>query len=68
MAIIIGFFAAQTYNGTSFARVRGSRPLTMDHVFNGTFFAARQEIRWVPEGELLDLTIHPQTHSDSSSW
>ena len=51
MAIIIGFIAARTYNGTSFAIMRGSRPLTMDHVFNGTFYARQTDVRWVPEGE-----------------
>lgn len=50
LAIIIGVIAAKTYRGTSFAIFRGSKPLTMDHVFNGTFYAQHQSVRWVPEG------------------
>ncbi|KAI5120961.1 hypothetical protein M0805_001665 [Coniferiporia weirii] len=49
MAVVVGIFAAHTYTGNSSARIRGSRPLTMDHVFNGTFSAQRSSLRWVPE-------------------
>ena len=49
-AILIGIFAAFTYTGTTFAPLRGTRPLTMDHVFNGTFHARHASLRWVPEG------------------
>ena len=50
MAMMVGFIAARTYSGTSFAIIRGSKPLTMDHVFNGTFYAQHMDVRWVPEG------------------
>ncbi|EJC99985.1 dipeptidyl aminopeptidase [Fomitiporia mediterranea MF3/22] len=49
MAILIGILAAYTYTGTAFAPMRGTRPLTMDHVFNGTFYAQHATLRWVPE-------------------
>ncbi|KAI0794726.1 dipeptidyl aminopeptidase [Fomes fomentarius] len=48
VAIVIGIFAAQTYTGTAF-RIQGVQHLTLDHVFNGTFSAERQDIHWVPE-------------------
>ncbi|KAH8104292.1 dipeptidyl aminopeptidase [Phellopilus nigrolimitatus] len=49
MAVVIGIFAAHTYTGTSSTRPRGSKQLTMDHVFNGTFSAQHSSLRWVPE-------------------
>ncbi|KAI0954671.1 hypothetical protein AcW1_006484 [Taiwanofungus camphoratus] len=48
MATVIGIFAARSYTGTPF-RIHGTRHITMDHVFNGTFSAQRQSILWVPE-------------------
>ncbi|KAK7685763.1 hypothetical protein QCA50_011109 [Cerrena zonata] len=47
-AAIIGMFAAFSYTGTSY-RVRGTKHITMDHIFNGTFRAQSQTVRWVPE-------------------
>ncbi|EMD39367.1 hypothetical protein CERSUDRAFT_113004 [Gelatoporia subvermispora B] len=47
-AAVIGFLAAQSYAGTAF-RIRGTQRITMDHVFNGTFYAQRQGVLWVPE-------------------
>ncbi|KAH8093229.1 dipeptidyl aminopeptidase [Cristinia sonorae] len=47
-AAVIGLFAAFSYTGTSY-RIRGSKHVTIDHVFNGTFAAQRKGIRWVPE-------------------
>ncbi|GBE89421.1 Probable dipeptidyl-aminopeptidase [Sparassis crispa] len=47
-AAVIGIFAALSYTGTPF-RVHGTRHITMDHVFNGTFNAQSQGILWVPE-------------------
>ncbi|KAF8323522.1 dipeptidyl aminopeptidase [Cantharellus anzutake] len=48
LATVIGIFAAQSYNGTYF-KTRGKRPLSMDHVFNGTFSYDRKYLDWVPE-------------------
>ena len=54
LATIIGVFAARSYNGTHF-KVRSKRPLTMDHVFNGTFSYDHKSVHWVPEG--ADTTV-----------
>lgn len=56
--MVIGIFAAHTYTGTSFAIVRGLKPLTMDHVFNGTFYAQHSSLRWVKEGKESDLNLY----------
>jgi len=48
MAAVIGIFAARSYTGTPY-RIHGTRHITMDHVFNGTFSAKRESILWVPE-------------------
>ncbi|KAJ4474941.1 dipeptidyl aminopeptidase [Lentinula aciculospora] len=45
---IIGIIAAQTYVGTVY-HIPGTRKITMDHIFNGTFTAERSSISWVPE-------------------
>ncbi|THU97687.1 dipeptidyl aminopeptidase [Dendrothele bispora CBS 962.96] len=45
---IIGIIAAHTYVGTVY-RLPGTRKITMDHIFNGTFSVQRQSISWVPE-------------------
>ncbi|KAJ3797465.1 dipeptidyl aminopeptidase [Lentinula aff. detonsa] len=45
---IIGIIAAQTYVGTVY-RIPGTRKITMDHIFNGTFAAERSSIAWVSE-------------------
>ncbi|KAJ3759110.1 dipeptidyl aminopeptidase [Lentinula raphanica] len=45
---IIGIIAAHTYVGTVY-RLPGTRKITMDHIFNGTFGAERSVISWVPE-------------------
>jgi dipeptidyl aminopeptidase len=64
LAAFIGFFAAKSYKGGNawhdgkewgVARI-GSNKITMDHVFNGTFNARRQSLRWVPEGSAILLT------------
>ena len=49
-------FAAFSYTGTSY-RVRGTKHITMDHIFNGTFGAQSQTLRWVPEGGLLSSLL-----------
>ncbi|KAF9814328.1 hypothetical protein IEO21_05171 [Rhodonia placenta] len=48
LAAVIGIFAARSYTGTPF-RIHGTKHITMDHVFNGTFSARREGILWVPE-------------------
>jgi dipeptidyl aminopeptidase len=51
LATLIGFFAATSYKGGPVrAWNTGSKKLTMDHIFNGTFWAERKTLRWVPEG------------------
>ncbi|KAJ3974288.1 dipeptidyl aminopeptidase [Lentinula raphanica] len=45
---IIGIIAAHTYVGTVY-HLPGTRKITMDHIFNGTFGAERSAISWVPE-------------------
>jgi dipeptidyl aminopeptidase len=49
-AALIGALAAASYTGGTTYRVRGVRRITMDHVMNGTFYAGRQSLHWVPEG------------------
>ncbi|THH29289.1 hypothetical protein EUX98_g4902 [Antrodiella citrinella] len=48
IAAIIGLFAAFSYTGTSY-RIRGTKHITIDHVFNGTFGSSKRSLRWVPE-------------------
>ncbi|KAG8951907.1 hypothetical protein FRC03_012346, partial [Tulasnella sp. 419] len=48
LATVIGVIAAHSYNGTTF-RASGVKPLTMDHIFNGTFSVNRQYLNWVRE-------------------
>ncbi|KAK0215051.1 dipeptidyl aminopeptidase [Armillaria fumosa] len=48
MAALIGVIAAHTYVGTVY-RLPGVRKLTMEHVFNGTFWAAERRLAWVGE-------------------
>ncbi|OBZ74023.1 putative dipeptidyl-aminopeptidase B [Grifola frondosa] len=48
IATVIGIVAARSYTGTAY-RIQGMQHITMDHVFNGTFAAAKQNILWVPE-------------------
>ncbi|PSS03331.1 hypothetical protein PHLCEN_2v4005 [Hermanssonia centrifuga] len=47
-AAVIGVFAALSYRGTSF-QIHGSEHITMDHIFNGTFSAHSNYVRWIPE-------------------
>ncbi|KAG8917493.1 hypothetical protein FRC00_013547, partial [Tulasnella sp. 408] len=50
LAAMIGVLAAYSYSGSNFLAT-GRKPLTMDHVFNGTFYADRTSLDWVAEGE-----------------
>ncbi|KZT59115.1 dipeptidyl aminopeptidase [Calocera cornea HHB12733] len=43
---LIGALAAHSYRGGAYV---GKRPITMEHVFNGTFSSFSKAIRWVPE-------------------
>ncbi|KAF7303130.1 hypothetical protein MKEN_01276700 [Mycena kentingensis (nom. inval.)] len=45
---IIGIIAAHSYVGKTY-RAPGIRKITMDHVFNGTFYVERRNLDWVPE-------------------
>jgi dipeptidyl aminopeptidase len=49
LAACIGVLAALSYTGTAY-HVPGAQRITMDHVFNGTFYAFKQGLNWVPEG------------------
>ncbi|QRV73760.1 dipeptidyl aminopeptidase [Ceratobasidium sp. AG-Ba] len=50
LAVLLGFLAARTYSQTSYRyRAPGNKHITMDHVFNGTFYARRQKLAWVSE-------------------
>ncbi|KAF8515924.1 dipeptidyl aminopeptidase [Gautieria morchelliformis] len=47
LAVVVGIFAGFS-SGNSY-RTRGSKHITMDHVFNGTFGVERKSLNWVPE-------------------
>ncbi|EJU03880.1 dipeptidyl aminopeptidase [Dacryopinax primogenitus] len=46
-SVLIGAFAAYSYRVGPV--LLGRRPITMDHVFNGTFSSWSHAVRWVPE-------------------
>ncbi|KAJ8455895.1 hypothetical protein ONZ45_g18849 [Pleurotus djamor] len=48
LSALIGIFAARSYTGSAY-HTAGAQKITMDHVFNGTFYAQSQSLRWVPE-------------------
>lgn len=41
--------AGFTYSGKSYL-IQGTRKITMDDIFDGTFAASGAEVNWVPEG------------------
>ncbi|TFK73733.1 dipeptidyl aminopeptidase [Pluteus cervinus] len=47
-SIVVGVLAANSYVGSTF-RTHGSKKITMDHVFNGTFSIQKKSLHWVPE-------------------
>ena len=62
---VIGLFAALSYKETKRV-LPGNERITLDHVFNGTFAAARTGLSWVPEGVpksatfvIVELTVSP---------
>ncbi|KAG6816533.1 hypothetical protein H0H87_005395 [Tephrocybe sp. NHM501043] len=48
LSSLIGVFAARSYKGAVKYRP-GTRKITMDHVFNGTFSVDHKSVNWVPE-------------------
>ena len=52
MSAIIGILAAHSYVGTVY-RLPGYKKMTMDHIFNGTFYTEHRNLAWVAEGACL---------------
>ncbi|RSH95247.1 hypothetical protein EHS25_000333 [Saitozyma podzolica] len=48
-AAIIGALAATAYSAPSYSAKSGNRPITMDHIFNGTFGVESKSLEWVKE-------------------
>ncbi|KIR97029.1 dipeptidyl aminopeptidase [Cryptococcus deuterogattii 2001/935-1] len=48
---VVGVLAASGYSVPSFSSKGGTKHITMDHVFNGTFNAYSKQIDWVKEAE-----------------
>lgn len=48
-AAVIGALAATGYSAPSYGSKGGTKHITMDHVFNGTFSAKRQGLEWVKQ-------------------
>ncbi|KAK1233376.1 Dipeptidyl peptidase 4 [Marasmius sp. AFHP31] len=48
LSALIGLIAARTYVGTGY-KLPGTKKVTMDHIFNGTFYPQRNSVEWVPE-------------------
>ena len=51
LAAVIGVLSGLGYSAPVFGKKGGSKHITMDHVFNGTFRADFVGIDWVKEGE-----------------
>ena len=51
LSAIIGIVAGFTYSGAPY-HTPGQKKITMDHVFNGTFYPNRPALNWVAEGPL----------------
>lgn len=49
LAGVIGVIAGFAYSGTSY-RTPGQQRITMDHIFNGTFYSSQPDLNWVAEG------------------
>jgi len=56
-AALIGIIAATTYTDSPRYRRPGFQKITMDHVFNGTFYAEHKDIHWVPEGKAVSFVM-----------
>jgi len=44
VAVVIGIFSAKAFKPPTYIRKGGSKHITMDHVFNGTFAVRYAEI------------------------
>jgi hypothetical protein len=61
LAAGIGALAAASYTGGQAYKPRGTKRVEMDHVMNGTFYAERKSLNWVPEGTSIcgpPLLVH----------
>lgn len=54
LSAFIGIIAGFTYSGKSYYNP-GSRKITMDDIFNGTFYPSGAEVNWVPEGMCAEI-------------
>ncbi|KAF8159267.1 dipeptidyl aminopeptidase [Crassisporium funariophilum] len=75
LSAVIGIIAGFTYSGQSY-HIPGMRRITMDHLFNGTFWAHPVNLNWVAEAgdgvfsqisdgghmQLVDLKTHTTTN------
>jgi len=52
LSALIGIIAGFTYTGAALSS-EGIKRITMDHVFNGTFYANSVGINWVGEGKFF---------------
>lgn len=52
LALTIGALAGSYYTAPAYAVVKGSKHITMDHIFNGTFAPQTKTLAWLKEGEL----------------
>jgi dipeptidyl aminopeptidase len=50
LSAIIGIIAGFMYQGTAYYHAAGQKHITMDHIFNGTFYAYQPSVNWVAEG------------------
>ena len=66
LVVIIGAFAA-FFSENSY-RTRGSKHITMDHVFNGTFGVDKKSLNWVPEGASVRIDRTFSHMTSSTSW
>jgi hypothetical protein len=57
LVVVVGIFAGFS-SGNSY-RTRGSKHITMDHLFNGTFGVERKSLNWVPEGASVRIDRSP---------
>lgn len=55
---VVGVLAASGYSVPSFSSKGGTKHITMDHVFNGTFNAYSKQIDWVKEGKVNVFSVH----------
>lgn len=56
----IGLFAAKSYTHAGYYHQPGTKHITMDHLFNGTFSAQTRSLHWVPEGNVNSADQYSQ--------